>query len=302
MDDETFQAASSGTLVEGAPGEDGEGPDEDGEGPSFPVPSAIPDRARASAGTVYLIGAGPGDPDLLTVRARWLIETADVILHDALVRKRLVDCLPASATVLDVGKRVDHKTPQKHINRLMAAHADDGDAVVRLKGGDPFVFGRGGEEAQYLAEQGVPFEVVPGLSSALAAPGLAGVPLTHRDVSSRFTVITGHETPEKEGSTLEWDAIARHVASGGTLVILMGVRTLERNVRALRDNGADGDTPVAVVQKASWESQRVVRATLDTAVDRATEAEISSPATVVVGDVIAVHDEIEPSLCGFEPA
>lgn len=262
---------------------------------------AVPDRARASPGTVYLIGAGPGDPDLLTVRARWLIETADVILHDALVRKTLVDTLPSDATVLDVGKRVEHKTPQEQINRLMYEHAADGDAVVRLKGGDPFVFGRGGEEAQYLASRETPFEVVPGLSSAIAAAGIAGIPLTHREVSSRFTVITGHETPEKDESTLEWDAIARHVAGGGTLVILMGVRTLERNARALRSNGADGDTPVAIVQKASWEGQRVVRASLDTVVDRAEDAGVDSPATVVVGDVIAVRDEIESELRGFEP-
>ncbi|UWG52125.1 Uroporphyrinogen-III methylase [Halalkaliarchaeum sp. AArc-CO] len=262
----------------------------------------VPDRARAESGTVYLIGAGPGDPDLLTVRARYLIETADVILHDALVRETLVDCLPSSATVLDVGKRVDHKTPQEQINRLMEAHADDGDAVVRLKGGDPFVFGRGGEEAQYLAKRRIPFEIVPGISSATAAPGIAGIPLTHRKVSSRFTVITGHETPEKEESTLEWDALARHVGGGGTLVILMGVRTLDRNVRALQDNGLDGDTPVAVIQKASWETQHVVRASLESVVDRVEESEIGSPATVVIGDVIEVYDDIDRYLKEFEPA
>ena len=262
----------------------------------------VPDRARAKPGTVYLIGAGPGDPDLLTVRARYLIETADVILHDALVRETLVECLPSSATVLDVGKRVDHKTPQEQINRLMAAHADDGDAVVRLKGGDPFVFGRGGEEAQYLASREISFELVPGISSATAAPGIAGIPLTHREVSSRFTVITGHETPDKEESTLEWDALARHVDGGGTLVILMGVRTLDRNVRALLSNGLEGDIPVAVIQKASWEAQRVLRADLESIVDRVEESEIGSPATVVVGDVIGVYDDIDGNLREFEPA
>lgn len=261
----------------------------------------VPERAQATPGTVYLIGAGPGDPDLLTVRARWLIESADVILHDALVRETLVDCLPSTATVLDVGKRVDHKTPQEKINRLLVAHADDGDAVVRLKGGDPFVFGRGGEEAQFLAAREVPFEIVPGVTSAIAAPGIAGIPLTHRDISSRFTVITGHETPDKAESTLEWDALARHVSDGGTLVILMGVRTLDRNVRALQENGLAGNTPVAVIQKASWEGQRVVRTTLETASERIEASAIDSPATVVVGDVIEVHDDIEKELREFDP-
>jgi uroporphyrin-III C-methyltransferase len=270
--------------------------------PAFDGRTAVPERARAASGTVYLVGAGPGDPDLLTVRARRLLETADVVLHDALTRETLVDRIPTSADVVDVGKRAERRTPQSEINALLVEHASDGDAVVRLKGGDPFVFGRGGEEAQHLAEHGVAFEVVPGVSSVIAAPGLAGIPLTHRDISSRFTVITGHETPDKDGSSLDWAAIADEIASGATLVILMGVRTLERNVAALRSHGVDGDVPVALVQKAAWDDQRVVRGTLDTIVDAAAESSIAAPATTVVGDVVAVREDVAAELDDFEPA
>ena len=263
---------------------------------------SVPDRSRASSGTVHLVGAGPGDPDLLTVRARLLIETADVILHDALVRKAMLESLPSSAEIVDVGKRVEYKTPQSEINELLVEYARAGNAVVRLKGGDPFVFGRGGEEAQHLTDHGVPFQVVPGVSSVLAAPGVSGIPLTHRDVSSRFTVITGHETPEKDESALDWDAISAAVESGATLVILMGVRTLERNVNALRSHGVDGRKPVALVQKATWVDQHVVCGSLETIVDLVEEASVRPPATAIVGDVAALREQIEAQLVPFEPA
>lgn len=267
-----------------------------------PFGDSVPERCRGSPGTVYLVGAGPGDPDLLTVRARSLIETADVILHDALVRNAMLESLPHRAEIVDVGKRVEYKTPQSEINDLLVEYAEAGNAVVRLKGGDPFVFGRGGEEAQHLTDHGIPFGIVPGVSSVIAAPGVAGIPLTHRNVSSRFTVITGHETPDKAESALDWDAISTAVESGGTLVILMGVRTLERNVTALRDHGVDGGKPVALVQKATWDDQHVVEGTLETIVDCAEEDAISPPATAVIGDVTAVRNEIESELVPFEPA
>ena len=266
-----------------------------------PSTAPVPDRRRASSGTVYLVGAGPGDPDLLTVRARWLIETADVILHDALVREALLESLPDTARIVDVGKRVEYKTPQSEINALMVEHATADQSVVRLKGGDPFVFGRGGEEAQYLAAREVPFEIVPGVSSVIAAPGVAGVPLTHRNVASRFTVITGHETPEKDESALDWTALAANVQTGGTLVILMGVRTLDRNVSTLREYGVEGEKPVALVQQATWTDQRVVSGTLETIVDRAADASISPPATAIVGDVVDVRGEIEATMREFPP-
>lgn len=251
---------------------------------------------------MYLVGAGPGDPDLLTVRARRLIETADVVLHDALTRETLVDRIPASTETVDVGKRVEYKTPQSEINDLLVDRAAAGDAVVRLKGGDPFVFGRGGEEAQHLADHGVSFEIVPGVSSVIAAPGLAGIPLTHRDISSRFTVITGHETPDKAEQSLDWSAIAGEIRNGSTLVILMGVRTLERNVAALRDHGVDGDVPVALVQKAAWDDQHVVSGTLDTIVDAVAQSSIAPPATTIVGDVVSVRGDVATELDDFEPA
>jgi uroporphyrin-III C-methyltransferase len=190
--------------------------------PTFDDWTAVPERARAASGTVYLVGAGPGDPDLLTVRAHRLLETADVVFHDALTRETLVDRIPRSVDAVDVGKRAERRTPQSEINALLVERASDGDAVVRLKGDDRFVFGRGGEEAKHLAERGVAFEVVPGVSSVIAALGLAGIPLTHRGISSRFTVITGHETPEKDGRSLDWAAIADEIASGATLVVLTG--------------------------------------------------------------------------------
>ncbi len=253
---------------------------------------SLPTQHRATGGTVYLVGAGPGDPSLLTVRARTLIETADVILHDALIRNSMVDSLPSGAVVHDVGKRVEYKTPQSEINELLVEHATAGDAVVRLKGGDPFVFGRGGEEAQHLAAHDLPFQIVPGVSSVLAAPSVAGVPLTHRDVSSNFTVITGHETPDKEESALDWTGLSSMVKAGGTLVILMGVRTLDQNVSALREHGAAGDIPVAVVQKATWDGQRVVTGTLDSIVQTVQSEDISAPATTIIGNVSAVREEL----------
>lgn len=253
---------------------------------------SLPETCHARSGTVYLVGAGPGDPTLLTVRARTLIETADVILHDALIRQSMVDSLPESAKIYDVGKRVEYKTPQSEINDLLIEHATAGDAVVRLKGGDPFVFGRGGEEAQVLAAHDLPFQIVPGVSSVLAAPSVAGVPLTHREVSSHFTVITGHETPDKEESALDWTGLSSMVKAGGTLVILMGVRTLDRNVSALREHGAAGDIPVAVVQKATWEGQQVVTGTLDSIVQTVEDEDISAPATTIIGNVSAVRSEL----------
>ncbi|WP_435066682.1 uroporphyrinogen-III C-methyltransferase [Haloplanus sp. C73] len=304
MDDDTARGSGDSPTASRTDGRDAERPATAGDDttPRFDERTSVPERSRATSGTVYLVGAGPGDPDLLTVRARRLIETADVVLHDALTRDALIDRIPKSVDVVNVGKRVEHKTPQSEINDLLVDRAAAGDAVVRLKGGDPFVFGRGGEEAQHLAEHGVAFEVVPGISSVTAAPGLAGIPLTHRELSSRFTVITGHETPDKDGSSLDWAAIASEIASGSTLVILMGVRTLERNVSTLRAHGVDGDVPVALVQKAAWDDQRVVSGSLDTIVDVVEEAAISPPATTVVGDVVSVRDDVADSLDTFEPA
>ena len=252
-----------------------------------------------TAGTVYLVGSGPGDPALLTVRARRLLDAADVVMHDALTGDAIVESVPAGTTVLDVGKRPGpdgERTTQAEITRLMVEHAQAGQTVVRLKGGDPTVFGRGGEEAEHLAAHDVPLEIVPGVTSAVAAPGVAGVPVTHRDRASSLTVVTGHEDPTKDESALDWDALAATVAAGGTLVILMGVGRLPDNVAALRDRGVDAETPVAIVEKATWDEETVVSGTLHTVVDRVREAGVEPPAVTVVGDVVSVRDAVSGSL------
>lgn len=252
-----------------------------------------------SPAPVYLIGAGPGDPELLTVKARRLIESADVVMHDSLVGEGIIETLPTSAEIIDVGKRPDdggRRWKQEEINRRMAKAATAGNVVVRLKGGDATVFGRGGEEAEYLAEKGVPLEFVPGVSSAIAGAALAGIPATHRSHASSLTVVTGHEDPAKDDSALDWDALASTVTAGGTLIILMGVGRLPANVAALRTGGVPDDTPIAFVERATWPDGDVTQATLETAVDVRDDAEVEPPAIVVVGDVVRVRDEIEDLL------
>jgi len=240
-------------------------------------------------GTVYLVGSGPGDPELLTVKARRLLEAADVVLHDRLPGPELLAEIPERKRV-DVGKRVGgERTPQAAINGALVAHAREGKTVVRLKGGDPMVFGRGGEEAAHLAEHGVPFEVVPGVTSAVAAPGVAGIPVTHRGTASCVSVVTGHEDPEKPESDVDWAALAE---TGGTIVVLMGVRRLPEYTAALCEAGLDGDTPVAVVERATWPAQQVATGTLATVADEAERVGVSPPAVTVVGDVAAQREQV----------
>lgn len=256
------------------------------------------EAGAAATGRVYLVGAGPGDPDLLTRRAWDVLQRVDAVLHDSLVPDRLLDELPADATVADVGKRPPDPVSQAEIHDRLVARAIDGESVARLKGGDPNVFGRGGEEAQHLADEGVPFEVVPGISSVLAAPSVAGIPLTHREHASSLTVVTGHETPEKEESALDWSALADTIHAGGTLVVLMGVSRLANYVEFLREEGVPGDTPLALVQQATWEGQQTVTSTLADAVRDATEADLQPPAVTIIGDVVAVRDRIEATMGG----
>jgi uroporphyrin-III C-methyltransferase len=251
------------------------------------------------SGKVYLVGAGPGDPDLLTVRAWRLVSGADVLLHDALTDSGVLDDAPDAAEVRDVGKRPGpdgERTTQADINALLVRKARAGHDVVRLKGGDPTVFGRGGEEAAHLADAGVPFEVVPGVTSAVAAPGVVGIPLTHREHSSSLTVVTGHEDPTKDESALDWGALADTVAAGGTLVVLMGVGRLPDNVAALREHGLDAETPVAMVERATWDDEQTVSGTLDDVVEEARASDVSPPAVTVVGDVAAVRDRVSGAL------
>jgi len=244
-------------------------------------------------GTVFLVGAGPGDPELLTVKARRLLDEADVVLYDALTDDRLHETLLASTTTIDVGKKPNgDRTTQAEINDMLVSHASDGARVVRLKGGDPFVFGRGGEEAEYLASQNIPFEIVPGVTSAIAGPGVAGIPVTHRDHSSSVTVLTGHEDPTKDESALRWCALAEMVQAGGTLVILMGVGKLPDNVSVLKQYGLSPETPVAMVERATWADEQVVTGTLDTIVEKRDEQGIEPPAVTVIGDVVSVREEL----------
>lgn len=230
--------------------------------------------------TVHLVGAGPGDPELLTVRAAKLIASADVIVHDRLADASILELAKPGAELIDVGKRPGAPTPQENINALLVHFGLEGVEVVRLKGGDPFVFGRGGEETIALLDAGVPFTVVPGISSAIAAPAAAGVPVTHRGLSASFTVVTGHR--EKGGSrSVNWEALAK---VGDTIVVLMGVS--ERAVIAgrLMSGGLSPDTPVAAVRYGTRPEQEVVRTNLGSLGD----VHIESPSTIVIGAVAAL--------------
>ena len=238
------------------------------------------------AGVVYLVGAGPGDPGLLTVRAVELLEAADVVLHDKLPGEEILGAIPPE-TREDVGKRAGGEwTPQEYTNQRMVELARADNAVVRLKGGDPFVFGRGGEEMEALAAAEVPFEVVPGVSSAVAAPALAGIPLTHREHASAVTVVTGHEDPTKPATAVEWERLGR---SDETLVVLMGVGKLDAYVPLLREGGRPASTPLAFIERAGWPQMRVVTTTLGEAVAVRDAESISPPAVIIIGTVVAIR-------------
>ena len=232
--------------------------------------------------TVHLVGAGPGDPGLLTVRALELLRLADVVIYDRLSQESLLDLAPAAERI-DVGKAPGHvRMTQSEINDLLIERGRRGETVVRLKGGDPFVFARGGEEAAALAGAGVPFEVVPGITSAIAVPAYAGIPVTLRHSSTSVTIVTGHEEPGTEGAegTVDWEAVAR---VGGTIVVLMGVARIARIAAELMAAGRSPDTPVAAVQWGTRPEQRTVRATLSTIADEP----LGTPSTIVIGDVAA---------------
>jgi uroporphyrinogen III methyltransferase/synthase len=231
--------------------------------------------------TVYLVGAGPGDPGLLTVRGAEVLGRADVVVYDRLSVATLLDLAPAGAERISVGKTPrGPSTSQEEINALLVERGKAGQVVVRLKGGDPFVFARGGEEALALLDAGVPFEVVPGITSAIAAPGYAGVPVTHRGLSTSFTVVTGHEDPWAATET-DWEAVAR---VGGTIVVLMGVATRGAIAERLMAGGLAGDTPVASVRWGTRPEQRTVRTTLA----RLGDTPMESPSTMVIGAVAAL--------------
>jgi uroporphyrin-III C-methyltransferase len=239
-------------------------------------------------GKVYLVGSGPGDPELISLKAYKLIKEADVILVDRLVLgvKKLI---PKGKKVIDIGKTSsEHKCSQDAINALLVELSKKYEKVVRLKGGDPYIFGRGGEEATFLREKGVEFEVVPGITSAIAVPALFSIPLTYRGYSSAVTIITGHEMEEKE-EEIDWQAVAR---LKGTLVILMGVGTLGNNVEELLKNGMPPDTPVAVIEKGFTEDARIVCGTIGNIVELTMKEEVQPPAVIVIGDVVRLREKL----------
>ena len=241
-------------------------------------------------GKVYLVGAGPGDPGLLTVKGLECLKKADVIVYDRLVDDSLLEEASPTSKKIYVGKgRGCHALEQKEINLLLIEKARAGRTVVRLKGGDPFVFGRGGEEAEILAANGIPFEVVPGVSSAYAVPAYAGIPVTHRRMASSVTVVTGHEDPEKNESSIDWERIS---TCSDTLIFLMGMGNLRHIVDKLVQNGRAASTPIAIIGDGTSSRQRTISGTLADITARTQEAELEPPAVIVVGDVVRLRDQL----------
>ena len=241
-------------------------------------------------GKVTLVGAGPGDPGLITIKGREALAQAEVVVYDALVGEQVLAMMPESAEKIDVGKRASHHTvPQEGINEILLQKALEGKNVVRLKGGDPFVFGRGGEELEKLAERGVPFEVVPGVTSAIAASAYAGIPVTHRDCCSSLHIITGHARAGKPLS-IDFEALRR---TGGTLVFLMGVTAMPMIVDGLLKAGMPPETPAAMVESGTTPRQRKCLATLGTLPEKAAEMGIHSPAIIIVGKVCALSEQFD---------
>ena len=241
-------------------------------------------------GTVALVGAGPGDPGLMTVRGLELLRRAHVVVYDRLVDPRLLDEAPRARRIFAGKASGHHALPQDQINALLIRHARRGRRVVRLKGGDPFVFGRGGEEADALARARIPFEVVPGVSSAVAVPAYAGIPVTHRGVACSFTVVAGHESASRRESSVDW---ARLACSADTLVVLMGVESLARIARELIAHGRPAATPVALVRWGTTSAQETLTGTLRDIAARAAAARLEPPVVIVIGDVVALRDRLQ---------
>jgi len=243
------------------------------------------------SGKVYIVGAGPGKKDLLTLRAYELIKRADVILHDELIGEVAELLKESKAEIVDVGKRSGrHKKRQEEINRLLVEYARQGKTVVRLKGGDPCVFGRGGEEAEFLAENGIPFEFVPGVTSAIAVPEAVGIPVTHRRYDPALVFITGRESRER----LNWKALAELNA---TIVILMGVGKIPEIAENLLESGKDAETPVAIIEKGFSENQRVLITKLGEVVETAKREGVEAPAIIVIGGVVELYGTLAEYCC-----
>lgn len=239
---------------------------------------------------VYLIGAGPGDPELLTIKGKRLIEKADIIIYDNLVNPQLLEFAKEGCEIIYVGKKANlHTLPQDEINQLLVNKYQKNTTVVRLKGGDPIIFGRGGEEAEYLSKYNIPFEIIPGITSPIAAPIYAGIPITHRKHNSMFTVITGHEDPSKLESSINWKQVAK---TPGTIIILMGVKNLPNIVNELINNGRNPDEPAALIQQGTTPFQKTVTSSLKDIGKTAVDNNIKPPTIFVIGDVINLRQTI----------
>ena len=242
-------------------------------------------------GKVYLVGAGPGDPGLLTLKGKRCLEEADVVIYDYLVDVRLLDYVQPDATLIYAGKQGGGRAvPQKTINELMCEHASHGNVVTRLKGGDPVLFGRGGEEAEELVAANIPFEIVPGVTSAIAVPAYAGIPLTHRDHASAVAIVSGHKEVWETAPHLNWATLA---GVGGTLVFLMGTRQLRNNMQRLMDFGLPAGTPIALIRWGTKADQEVLTGTVGSITDRAAERGFEPPAVIVVGDVVRLRERLQ---------
>jgi len=239
-------------------------------------------------GKVFICGGGPGDPKLITVRATELLKSCDVVLYDRLVGKEIIDQIPAGTEKVYVGRTVGQPTThQDGTNELMVKYAENGKNVMRLKGGDPFIFGRGAEEAEYLIKRGIEFEIVPGITSAIASPAYAGIPLTHRRYSSSVAIVTGHEDAEKDELVVKWDKLAGAV---DTIVVLMGIGKVDQISRDLMNAGMKKGTKIAIVASGTTDKQKIVRGTLATIVSVAKKAGVKPPAVIVIGKVAGLDN------------
>ncbi len=240
---------------------------------------------------VYLVGAGPGDTGLITVKGLKCLQKADVVLYDKLVNCDLLEEAPDGAELVYVGKsKGNHLLPQEDINRLLAEKAGTGRVVVRLKGGDPFVFGRGGEEAQFLEQTGIPFEVIPGVTAGFAAAAYAGIPVTHRDCTTSVTLVTGHAKGDNtDQPKVNWPSLA---PGDGTLVFYMGLSNLKTICRELITHGRPAGTPVAIVSRATTEDQMTVLSTLEQAPEKVVEYDVPTPAVIIIGEVVTLRDKL----------
>jgi uroporphyrin-III C-methyltransferase len=250
---------------------------------------------KIKRGRVFLVGAGPGASDLITIRGADVLSRADVVVYDNLVSPELVRLAPPHAELIYAGKRGGSQKiiEQSELNAMLIAHARKGRVVVRLKGGDPFIFGRGGEEAEALARARVEFEVVPGVTSAIAGPAFAGVPLTHREHGSFVAFVTGHEDESKRSSAVPWDALVAAARRGGTLVILMGTLRMRATLERIRAAGLSAGTPAVCVQWATTAAQKTVSATLATLADASAREGITAPAVIVVGQLAGLREHLK---------